>query len=467
MVKAKWIMVAMATSMLLVACKPSEVDFSCQQPTLSIPPSKSDHLTINVYLDGTPSMEGYVNTPTKSRYAQTLDLLDSTFSLSNAKVVYNRLGTNTQTISRKQFQKDTQLRTFYNGHDPQYPLLQESLIDKAVTPTDKEHQLSVIITDLYQEDNDVTKVSQEIKKNYFNAEQAKQGYALGIIALKSEFNGIVYNEDVNSTRFPYNTNGKPLHPFYAVFLGKYADIDDFFGKIVRQGGELIKDSKLVIFSPNYLIKEPLHFSSNSSETSKKKDIRKSPNSDEIDITRPFSLQYKKVVIGKGEGIEMLEIGKSQKTEIPLNYNLPLNPFPHTLLFSDKSLKTKVKIESFDTFSQRKDQTTTLLSKQLIEMSGFEINPEQTMLKFMTKLNPSQMKPTIYLFTIDTIATELQEQPWWREWNSTEANRNDGSKTFNILRFLQEIKNVTTDLMTQENTQPPTVGHFCYAIQKDS
>jgi hypothetical protein len=76
-----------------------------------------------------------------------------------------------------------------------------------------------------------------------------------------------------------------------------------------------------------------------------------------------------------------------------------------------------------------------------------------------------MPSGIYFFTIDTIAKDLQEQPWWEEWNSTEANRNDGSKTFHISKFLRQLKKLTTDIMTRENSQT-VLGRFCYAIQKD-
>jgi hypothetical protein len=465
MVKAKWIMVAVVTALILVACIPSDpVDFSCSSPILSSPPLKSNNLTINIYVDGTPSMEGYANTDTKSHYSQTLELLDSIASFSSAKVAYNRLGTYAQPITRGQFHKDTQSPTFYNGRDRRYPKFQETTIDKAITPVSKDNQLSIIITDLYQEDSDITKVSKEIQKNYLNSDQVAKGDAVGILASKSEFNGIVYNEDLNNTKFHYNTHGKPeekYHPFYALFLGKYSDIDDFFTKIIKDGGELVNKSKLVIFSPDYILRESLHFPSHMDNKDNNKLLTN------IDVRRPSSLQSKKVVVDKKnvQSIDLLEIGKNEKQEISLSYDVPFTPFDHTLLFDDKSLKTQVKIDGFDTFSKKVDKTNDSSLQQAIEIRKLNLNEQQRNLNLSTTIKPNKMPSGIYFFTIDTIAKDLQEQPWWEKWNSTESNKTDGSKTFNILKFLQQLKHLTTELMVRENSKS-IIGRFCYAIQKD-
>ena len=122
--------------------------------------------------------------------------------------------------------------------------------------------MNVIITDLYQKDSDITKVNLEIKNNYLNSNLVDKGYAVGVMAIKSEFQGTVYTELSSTSQFSYNTQGKkPLqyHPFYVIFLGKYSDIDTYFTKLIKNGGELLQDSKLVIFSPRSILKETLHF----------------------------------------------------------------------------------------------------------------------------------------------------------------------------------------------------------------
>ncbi|MEC4819151.1 MAG: hypothetical protein SAK29_38640 [Scytonema sp. PMC 1069.18] len=71
---------------------------------------------------------------------------------------------------------------------------------------------------------------------------------------------------------------------------------------------------------------------------------------------------------------------------------------------------------------------------------------------------------VYLFTVNAVANKLQEQQWWEEWNSTQENITDGSKTYNLERFLQQLRNLTSDLMREKSQ--PIVGRFCYAIQRN-
>jgi hypothetical protein len=440
--KIKLLLVVFTTLILIVSCKPPTTsNFPCELPKLSTPPAPSQNLEVAVYLDGTPSMAGYVSTNTKSRYAQTLELLDSTFSLSSSKVAYQRLGTNTQEISREQYKQDAQSPNFYCCKSSQYPALSFSQIEKAIAPQAQDNKLIVIVTDLYQKDTDVTKVSKEIKKNYLNAEQKEKGYSVGIIAIKSEFNGAVYTE-TTPPKFTYSTAGKQpeeYHPFYLIFLGKYSDIDNYFNKLT---GKLPEDSKYVIFSPQYLLQEVSHFQDTKTQL---------PN--ELDINTPLSLNNSKLVIDKNERLQLLEIGKKEKQDISLNYDVSFKSYKHTLLFKDTAL-----IPQIDNSSLGK----------AFEVTDFKLqektNQEEQGLSFTTKIKPSEINPNIYLLTVDAIAKDLQEQQWWNEWSSTDANLTDGSKTYNLAQFLGQLKTLTTDVMNNGDAQA-IVGRFCFAIEK--
>ena len=96
MVKIKSLILGLLTLVLLVSCVGGPRDISekiCELPPKTNSSLNSNNLEINVYVDGTPSMEGYVNQES-TRYQKTLELLDRTFSLKSKKVNYNRLGTN-------------------------------------------------------------------------------------------------------------------------------------------------------------------------------------------------------------------------------------------------------------------------------------------------------------------------------------------------------------------------------------
>lgn len=108
-------------------------------------------------------------------------------------------------------------------------------------------------------------------------------------------------------------------------------------------------------------------------------------------------------------------------------------------------------------------------RQLRSITDFQLqakpNQEEQDLSFTTEIKPSEMNPDIYLFTVDAIAKDLQEQQWWDEWSSTDTKLKDGSKTYNLGQFLGELKTLTTDVMNNSDAKA-VVGRFCFAIQKN-
>ena len=67
-----------------------------------------------------------------------------------------------------------------------------------------------------------------------------------------------------------------------------------------------------------------------------------------------------------------------------------------------------------------------------------------------------------------MATELQDekdigQAWWGEWNSTSKTIEDGSKTYNLLEFLRQLRSMTSDALPEGDTNRH-IGKFCYAVQ---
>ena len=75
-----------------------------------------------------------------------------------------------------------------------------------------------------------------------------------------------------------------------------------------------------------------------------------------------------------------------------------------------------------------------------------------------EIDPNKFdNPGIYTFTIDANVKDLQDQKWWKSWNTDQDN--DGSRTNNLEKFLSRLK-----LITQNDKL--MVGRFCYAIQKN-
>ncbi|HBE21501.1 MAG TPA: hypothetical protein DEG17_09560 [Cyanobacteria bacterium UBA11149] len=455
MIRFRWLILAIATFLLLVACIPKSVNLTCDTSLPNTQPPPSDKITIAIYVDGTPSMEGYVKNTT-SRYVQTIELLNSILATAGKRsqptLQYYRLGTTIQPITREQF-RQAQLPKFYDGSNPNFPLQSVSQIEAAITPPDEGDKLSVIITDLYQKEADTTLLSQKIKENYLNSQ--RQGYAVGILASKSEFNGTIYDVGIGGDKFPYNTEGKEpekWHPFYVIFIGPETDIAYYFDKFakLREEEDLPKDSQLVIFSTS-IVSQLTHIEGSPQLPSQ--------------LNSPLSLNDGNVAVEiNNEPIELLEIDKNASEEFPIEYSVPFKQLSHTLPIESNSIATKIQIQTFDTFDKEFKQSTDPQLEKAIEISEWKLSNSQN-LDFTTKIKSSNFQqPGVYFFQVEALVKDLQEPSWWKDWNSSE-NSQDGSKTHNLLKFLGELKTITIDLMNSEGNKS-IIGRFCYGIQKN-
>jgi hypothetical protein len=140
-------------------------DLSCDLSLQKNTYSKADNITISVHVDGSGSMLGYVAN-SNNRYVKILDELYNTFSLiksrPNTTVEYFRSGNKNQKLTASDFRK-SQKSEFYDGSNPKFPGVSSGL-DSAITSPEKEDKLFVLVTDLYQDDADVTRLNKKIFK---------------------------------------------------------------------------------------------------------------------------------------------------------------------------------------------------------------------------------------------------------------------------------------------------------------
>ncbi|NES19563.1 MAG: hypothetical protein F6K41_11700 [Symploca sp. SIO3E6] len=458
--QAKWLLVTIATMFLVIACKPSQEMLPCKYESGGSLAAKSETLTTEIYVDGTPSMRGYVATAGDSRYSQTLDLLDTIFTLtgsqsSEPQVKYYRLGTDPEEITRDDYLKTKEIE-FYGGINPKFPELPVSQIETAITPINEKAKLTVIITDLYQKDTDITKVSQKIKQHYLNPEQKDQRLAVGILAIRSEFQGDIFTENNEINRITYNTEEKSsdqYHPFYVIFLGYYSDISYYLGQIESQGGDLTDGSQLLIFSPHHLVEA----------VSELKELPKLPT--DRDIERTEALHNGQAFVEKNnQPVDLLDVGKSEEQEIKINnYNTPLTLLPYTLPIAPNDLKVNTNVKQLDRENNKfQDPSNAEQLATAVTTEDWKLIDNNDTISFSLNIQARALQPKeVYFFEIEAIAGDLGEPDWWEEWNATSKEIRDGSKTYNLLKFLRQLKALTTD---KEN--PPVIGNFCYAIQRN-
>ena len=461
--RTKWLTAIVAISLSLGACyPPTQVKLEREDCDLSLPVNQtpqSDTIDIAIHVDGTPSMEGYVQNNT-SYYVKTLEALDSLFRVE-PNVQYYRLGETSEPINANQFPK-AQLPQFYDGTDPDFPSLENNKTEAAISPTGKNDRLSVIVTDLYQKDSDITSVSKKIKEHYLNKD--KPGYAIGILAIRSEFNGDFYIENIQgtSTKAPYDTTERPpeeYRPFYVIFLGPLSKITDYFDDL-HDEVPLSEDSKLVIFSPQNIVSKLSHIQAPQRTPPKGVEIKK----------KSLNNRYVALEVNDRQKIQLLEIDRDNNNQFELSYSVPFAHLRYQLLPDPKSIKTKIDIKEFKRFYKRFDKPENSQLQKALELKEWEVTKNQ--LKFITSIDPNLLEPNVYHFTVDVIVGDLKEQSWWVEWNANE-NSTDGSKTQNLLRFLRQLKRITMELIDEdekeneeEKENPALIARFCYAIQKN-
>jgi hypothetical protein len=461
MIRIQWLVLVLI-AFLLTSCNKKE-ELKCEIPNVnsvnSETANKSDNLNVAIYVDGSGSMLGYVKDG-ESNYIKALKSLRNVFELTGKlPVEYYRIGTPMQKITGGEYYSYAASSVFYDGSNAKFKAV-SSPIDAAILPAVKDqHKMTVIITDLQQNSGDVTKLNKRIQDAYFNPQ--KKDYAVGVWAVKSEFNGKVYLEENNKT-FAYNSGKQPdkLRPFYVLFIGPYQDVKYYFGQLQKyEPHQLLANSKLMIFYPDHILDKIFS-------------LETPPESLPKGITSPLSLVRDGVIANKGN-YELLQINSGQQENLTINYSIPFSPSEYSLLVDTTSLKPKVKAEKVDKFAKEfKPVDSSSALSNAIEFKDWQILPKENKLKFSAIVQPDKFaEPGIYKLQFDIISQNLETPSWWNKWDwQTKSSEEDGTKTHGVEEFFMALKNRTETMKTeQSNNQEESqflVGRFCYGIKKD-
>ncbi|GAB1444139.1 hypothetical protein MASR2M39_29850 [Ignavibacteriales bacterium] len=189
------------------------------------------------FADATISMSGFSSDP-NSQYCLFLDDISSIVqtSFNSSKVKFFRFGKTSMEITQPEFLK-AKTNSFYT----------ESItnIDEVIKNTKKE-KISVIITDLFQDQKNLLAVVTNLKESCL-----KKGLSLAVLGIASEFNGKVY--DANVPPFDYKSDKKDkktYRPFYAFMIGDDAYLMKFYNNLASKN--TIYEDKLLLISKNYV-----------------------------------------------------------------------------------------------------------------------------------------------------------------------------------------------------------------------
>lgn len=465
MTRAKWL-TAIAVASIVTSCQLPVVDIECtlsaqtNDSQAQIADKQSDTINIEIQVDATPSMKGFVDNPRPSRYEQTLDLLDliatASWSEDKSSIKYYRFGTYKKEIS-KQTYINAKTPGFYAGGG----IFNDSQI-LATISTPSPNKLSIIVTDLYQTDNDISSVIGELKTKYL-----QKDYAVGILGIRSEFMGKVYDIGVRNITRDYRTDDKKpdtFRPFYVIILGTPQNVSYYFEELQQKNGTLIDSKHFIIFHPQVIQKaSSFNFDIYSSELRKR----------QKDFVKVRALNDGKIrgKIINNSSIEALRIKGKLDDNYDIGYTVAYYPLLYTLQVDTSQynafvLKKEVKV------LDRKEQAFKPSNGKGFQFNNWKINEAQSRkeLSFTTQVIPSSIKPGIYTLTVELIPNKFIIPEWWKTWNFEEstfdrnnADKFDGSSTLNLQNFLEGLKVTTTNLIKANS---PVASRLCFAIQRD-
>lgn len=378
----------------------------------------SESLAVRIYLDATLSMEGFVRPPNGSFYTQLIQHLESTVvgGWKDARIAgFHKFGTRISSINREQFLHATRPE-FYADED----VNRETHVDKVVSMADASH-LTLLVTDLYQSDNDVTSLVMGLKEKYL-----LKDLAVGVIGIKSQFDGTVFDVGPDAESFAYKSSADPatFRPFYVILAGKAGDIYRYFEQL-RLNLPFVSGENFVVFS-SHLVDPLMSFEDATIESTERLAETDTffPSGQPRSPSRQFLLQ------GRGTAIAGFV---SAQTYGPLAYTMPFDPSQIRAEIEgwhdanegwagDKELPRSLKVDGAITFEDqfvlRVDLDPNLL-------------PSDGVFAFRLTLRPD--------------AAAFHQPAWFTAWSASPDGQNLGSRTVNLSQFLQGLWSATYEI----------------------
>jgi len=218
---------------------PPEIKWSfTDQEVTGNRPKKENGIKLDVYVDATTSMQGFAKN-SSSPYGQFLDQLE-TSALSawkNADVKYYKFGESIRPIDRAEYLGAKSDPGFYHEKG----IFMKTYIDSVVKRTDTA-RLSVLITDLFQDEGDVNTMVEEFKEKCF-----ANGVEVGIAGIKSDYKGKVF--DVPGFPKGYDLESAE-RPFYCIVFGNIYNMELLFQAL--EAKPFVKEDHVLIFSPHVI-----------------------------------------------------------------------------------------------------------------------------------------------------------------------------------------------------------------------
>lgn len=441
------------------ACGVKRTELSCDT---NFPKATPANLAVNIYIDGTPSMKGFTAS-SEGTYAKVIEALRTTMTLDEPVTLagetgkfarsplFFRLGKNAGTgeqikeISEAEY-REAQFADFYDGSSAKFPPLEVTNLDAAIAPIPDGNGLTVILTDLYQGEDNIKAVLQALKVVLDQSPEQ----SVGLVGIPSDFDGIVYTEGLrNSSQFQYKGN----HPLYALFIGRLDDVHFYVDKLVETVGSQA-DTQAVVFSSHQFYSRPVMLAPQSQS-----ELAADPSLTEA--RRQTSIPAEAMKVGStaitfgGDAIQPLQFRAASTGSVVLPGIASLAPLSHVLPLSDiAATVTTTSSAGANPFESEINANIVTFGGRTLTGNTLTVNP-QFDLANMNKADIYFIKASL------TPSGGLSSQQWWSDWNATTAEK-EGSKTHNLESFTKQLRAMTNTRIDQGS---PELGKLCYVVQE--
>lgn len=399
---------------------------------------QSQEVKVQVYLDATASMKGYVRAASSTQYMATIQGIESVISSGWQKptTTFLRFGSWVEPLAGR-----AHLQALEPDFYQKSGISVETEMDKVLNrPSISEKgNLSIIVTDLFQKDSDVVLLTNLLKENCL-----KKGIAVGMAGIRSQFHGMIYDAGIHGESYPYDSNDSSpstFRPFYVLALGSDADIAIFFDRLSSKLPFV--DQKNCSLISRHLVRTPLTFD-RSSRT-------KAANLNPVEnLTASPSTKIRQ--------LRLLD-----DTDAHATYSVPCSIAPYVPLTLKKSPVFEVSGETFVNGNK-----SSAVDGVVIDDSSFITGK----LAFTVKVKPGALKGgnACRFRVIARPAVDSYVPPsWWSDWNlnvmdvvSHKADKKakiDGSRTQNLNLFMTGLWEANL------NSAPKLFDSYLYITKK--
>ncbi|HHU78225.1 MAG TPA: hypothetical protein GXZ29_05005 [Clostridiales bacterium] len=224
----------------------------------------AEYCDIDLFIDATKSMQGFVRLRTPGLYEEVLQKLEeiSLLAFKDHVFSYYRFWDKPEEISRELFRQSAFTADFYESYhapDDNNPAntnlvnVFNNIASNYGDMSDKElkNQMSVVVTDMVStSESDRIEMVKTLNESFL-----RRGMSIALIGIKAQYNGRVYDIVADGASYRFDYEG--IRPYYLLLIGSLPNLRSYLEKFNQTFSNLFPDKKesLLIFSHLLTVRE--------------------------------------------------------------------------------------------------------------------------------------------------------------------------------------------------------------------